>query len=146
MGLDMYASRKHYVKNWDFEQHVERYAVNATLGGKPIPNLDPERITYIEEEIMVWRKANHIHAWFVDHVQDGRDDCRAYYVDGPKPPIYHLATTLCRDLRSKAAFVSARAWELEMAIRDVRHATLGAEKAIAVSRLQAKLEELTEEK
>ena len=27
-----------------------------------------------------WRKANAIHKWFVDHVQDGRDDCGIYYV------------------------------------------------------------------
>lgn len=25
---------------------------------------------------MYWRKANHIHKWFVDHCQDGEDDCR----------------------------------------------------------------------
>jgi len=30
---------------------------------------------------MYWRKANHIHGWFVDNVQDGQDDCKQYYVD-----------------------------------------------------------------
>ena len=63
----------------------------------------------------------------------------------PKPPLYYLATTLCRELRTKAAFMSARAWELEMAIRDVRIASLGSEKALAVKRLEAKLEELGQE-
>lgn len=28
-----------------------------------------------------WRKANHIHAWFVKNVQDGVDKCLEYYVD-----------------------------------------------------------------
>lgn len=28
-----------------------------------------------------WRKANQIHKWFVDHVQDGRDDCGTYEVE-----------------------------------------------------------------
>lgn len=29
----------------------------------------------IIEQVGYWRKANHIHAWFVDNVQDGEDDC-----------------------------------------------------------------------
>lgn len=29
----------------------------------------------IMEEVGYWRKANQIHQWFVDHVQDGIDDC-----------------------------------------------------------------------
>lgn len=29
----------------------------------------------IWKEIGYWRKANHIHKWFVDCVQDGEDDC-----------------------------------------------------------------------
>ena len=28
-----------------------------------------------------WRKANQIHAWFVDNVQNGEDDCGEYSVD-----------------------------------------------------------------
>lgn len=34
----------------------------------------------IWEEIGYWRKANHIHKWFVDHVQGGEDDCEKYEV------------------------------------------------------------------
>lgn len=30
--------------------------------------------------IAQWRKANQIHGWFVDHVQDGVDDCGCYDV------------------------------------------------------------------
>jgi hypothetical protein len=30
---------------------------------------------------MYWRKANQIHRWFVDNVQEGNDDCKEYYVD-----------------------------------------------------------------
>ena len=29
----------------------------------------------IHEQVGYWRKANQIHAWFVEHVQDGIDDC-----------------------------------------------------------------------
>lgn len=31
--------------------------------------------TRIMEQIGYWRKANHIHGWFVEHVQGGVDDC-----------------------------------------------------------------------
>lgn len=34
----------------------------------------------IIETIADWRKANHIHQWFVDNVQDGVDDCGTYEV------------------------------------------------------------------
>ena len=27
-----------------------------------------------------WRKANAVHNWFVDNVQDGNDDCKRYWV------------------------------------------------------------------
>jgi hypothetical protein len=32
------------------------------------------------EEIAYWRKANHIHQWFVENIQGGEDDCREYRV------------------------------------------------------------------
>ena len=32
------------------------------------------------EELIDWRKANHIHKWFVDNVQNGNDDCDNYPV------------------------------------------------------------------
>jgi hypothetical protein len=32
-------------------------------------------------QVAYWRKANQIHKWFVDNVQDGEDDCREYSVD-----------------------------------------------------------------
>ena len=30
---------------------------------------------HIDEEVGYWRKANHIHNWFVENIQDGEDDC-----------------------------------------------------------------------
>jgi hypothetical protein len=33
-----------------------------------------------EEEVGYWRKANHIHYWFVKNVQNGTDDCGTYPV------------------------------------------------------------------
>jgi hypothetical protein len=34
----------------------------------------------IDQESMYWRKANHIHNWFVNNFQDGTDDCRYVYI------------------------------------------------------------------
>lgn len=33
----------------------------------------------IMEQAGYWRKANHIHNWFVENVQDGEDDCRYHH-------------------------------------------------------------------
>lgn len=32
------------------------------------------------EEVGYWRKANQIHYWFVQNIQNGEDDCRSYLV------------------------------------------------------------------
>ena len=34
----------------------------------------------VKPNLVYWRKANHIHKWFVDCVQDGEDDCEKYEV------------------------------------------------------------------
>ena len=47
----------------------------------PTEKIDNKRITNITEGVGQWRKANAIHQWFVDNVQDGNDDCKEYYVD-----------------------------------------------------------------
>ena len=35
----------------------------------------------LQYEVMYWRKANQIHQWFVDNVQNSVDDCGSYPVD-----------------------------------------------------------------
>ena len=37
-------------------------------------------LVYDGDQIASWRKANAIHKWFVDNVQDGEDDCGEYKV------------------------------------------------------------------
>ena len=78
MGLDMYLMRRHYVQNWDHMKPSERHTV--TVKGPLAKVIKPERISYIEEQVGYWRKANQIHRWFVDNCQDGVDDCRDAYV------------------------------------------------------------------
>jgi hypothetical protein len=81
MGLDMYLNKKTYVKQWDHQSPEEKYEVVVTKGGKPVEAIKASRVKYIEEEVGYWRKANQIHKWFVDNIQDGVDNCGDYYVD-----------------------------------------------------------------
>mgnify|MGYP003334431133 CR=1 FL=1 len=81
MGLDMYLTKKTYVKNWEHNGAENQYTIDIKKGGNPVTFINPKRISYIEEEVMYWRKANQIHNWFVTNIQDGNDNCGTYYVD-----------------------------------------------------------------
>lgn len=80
MGLDMYLSRRTYVQNWDFMKPEERHTIAISRGGTIRSDIKPERISYVIEQVAYWRKSNQIHAWFVKHVQDGKDECQEAYV------------------------------------------------------------------
>ena len=82
MGLDMYLSKKTYVKYWEHNGD-KNYDVKVTKAGEPT-KIDPKKVSYIVEEVGYWRKANAIHQWFVDNVQGGVDDCRDAYVEREK--------------------------------------------------------------
>lgn len=84
MGLDMYLSKRTYVKNWEFQKQEHRHEVIVNRGGKPREDIDNSRISEVIEQVMYWRKANAIHRWFVENVQDGVDDCREYWVSKEK--------------------------------------------------------------
>lgn len=60
----------------------------------PIFNkINEDKISEIIEETGYWRKANQIHKWFVDNVQEGNDDCKEYFV--PEEKLKKLLT-LCK--------------------------------------------------
>jgi hypothetical protein len=80
MGLDMYLTRKTYVKQWSHQAPEEQFEVTITKGGKPYDGIDVSNVTNIEEEVGYWRKANQIHRWFVENVQNGVDNCGEYSV------------------------------------------------------------------
>jgi hypothetical protein len=79
MGLDMYLSKKTYVKQWEHKGDGN-FKVEVTQKGETVSHIKPERISYIEEEVGYWRKSNQIHNWFVQNVQNGTDDCGSYFV------------------------------------------------------------------
>lgn len=77
MGLDMFLDKETWVQDRDYLEPEYRYEISITKGGNPI---DTSRIKLIVEEVGYWRKANAIHNWFVNNVQDGRDECQRSYV------------------------------------------------------------------
>ena len=70
MGLDMYLTRK--VDICDYYLKLEHKDNQSVLEIK-----NPVSVT---EDFGYWRKANHIHNWFVFYVQNHNDDCGKYYV------------------------------------------------------------------
>ena len=76
----MYLEKRTYVKNWEHMKPEVRTTVTVTRNGKAVSEIDPTKVKYIIEDAGYWRKANAIHAWFVEHVQDGVDDCGYYLV------------------------------------------------------------------
>lgn len=64
MGLDMYLTKKTYV-GAKYKHRKVKGTVNITSVG-------------------YWRKANQIHKWFVENIQDGNDDCGEYEVSKEK--------------------------------------------------------------
>jgi len=80
MGLDMYLTAHIFVAGSDFVPAAEKTtyaAVVKACGISPTP--DCPHLT-IKIPVVYWRKANAIHRWFVDHCQDGNDDCHEAYV------------------------------------------------------------------
>lgn len=75
----MYLEKRTYVRQWEHQTPEEQYKVEVTKGGESVI-IDPKRVTYIIEEIGYWRKANQIHQWFVENVQNGVDNCSEYCV------------------------------------------------------------------
>lgn len=72
MGLDMCLNAKRFISEYrDADKQIAEQirAIN-------IPGLGKRLVNSIETEAMYWRKANAIHKWFVDNVQDGVDECQ----------------------------------------------------------------------
>ena len=77
----MYLTRRVYV-GANYKHNNVKGTIELTKGKENIPiKIKFDKVKYIEEEGAYWRKANSIHKWFVDNIQNGKDDCREYYVD-----------------------------------------------------------------
>jgi hypothetical protein len=80
MGLDMYLEKRTDVRQWNFQKEEDQFEVVVKKGGVTYPKINPKNVTTIVEEAGYWRKANAIHRWFVENVQDGVDNCGEYFV------------------------------------------------------------------
>jgi hypothetical protein len=97
MGLDMYLTAKKYL--WSDKDKAISEQVGELIG----VNGDQQRrfngsslvVKEISLEAMYWRKANAIHGWFVNEVQDGEDNCREYEVERSQ---LETLRDLCKDI------------------------------------------------
>jgi hypothetical protein len=81
MGLDMYLSARKFVSGYDFKDDKALYkAIIEQVGASGFASEHTPHMN-ISVTTAYWRKANQIHQWFVDNVQNGVDDCGDYYVD-----------------------------------------------------------------
>ncbi len=90
MGLDMYLYAKKFVSGVDYTRNADggydRWENTdldtiASIVGLERGDLDEDNPhAVVELKVGQWRKANQVHQWFVDNVQDGEDNCKEYYV------------------------------------------------------------------
>lgn len=93
MGLDMFLwkMKKQKGKTFNEVMEIKRKLDNEEIKGVEKENLKMymfhtklENINYeydsLFKEVYYWRKANAIHQWFVDNIQNGNDDCEDYRV------------------------------------------------------------------
>jgi hypothetical protein len=93
MGLDMYLEGERFLWSEEREKHKDKFA-----------EVFPETANFGVEKVIIqagyWRKANHIHKWFVDNIQNGEDNCNRYYVD--REQLAELSD-ICRQVINKEA-------------------------------------------
>lgn len=74
MGLDMYLYRK--VRKFRRDDGT----MSSDHSDLKFDKYGRSNSVEVTEDAAYWRKANMIHRWFVDNVQDGEDDCGEYHV------------------------------------------------------------------
>jgi hypothetical protein len=86
MGLDMYlkASRGTYISEYEGSPDYPQPRlsdIDIALRSISVPSaFEQFGGRDFSCTAIYWRKANAIHKWFVDNVQEGEDDCGTYYV------------------------------------------------------------------
>jgi len=78
MGLDMYLNKSFYI-GANYEHRKITGDIRLRKNGVKI-KININSVSEIILRVGYWRKANQIHSWFVENVQNGVDDCGTYYV------------------------------------------------------------------
>jgi hypothetical protein len=100
MGLDMYLNRETYI-GAEYKHRNVKGKIEITIEGKPV-KIDFNKISYIKERVGYWRKANQIHRWMVENIQDGEDDCGEHSL--PKEKAKELLA-ICKEIKEKCPLV-----------------------------------------
>lgn len=79
MGLDMYLYATKYVSGWEFSKDPTYDQLVTMYAAQKLITADSPSAT-VSFCCIYWRKANAIHRWFVNEVQEGNDNCERYYV------------------------------------------------------------------
>lgn len=74
----MYLESKKFIGNEYNTKKEENYKIKEPKGKKKINEENLSSLVFSEGS---WRKANQIHKWFVENVQNGEDDCKTYFVE-----------------------------------------------------------------
>ena len=96
MGLDMYLTSDIHL--FDEEK------INDVASVLELDNMVDGSMS-VELTLIYWRKANHIHNWFVKNVQDGIDECEKHGVN-------HVMLAELRDVCAQVMKEPERAEEL----------------------------------
>lgn len=78
MGLDMNLRKEIFV-GAEYESRGVEIDIDLKIGDKVV-DIPTDKVHAIMLSVGYWRKANAIHSWFVENVQDGNDDCGSHYV------------------------------------------------------------------
>jgi hypothetical protein len=81
MGLDMYLTAEKYMSNYFDSADGEKITkINEifNLDGGEDRDYSAQSVIF---RVAYWRKANAIHQWFVENVQNGVDECQKAYVE-----------------------------------------------------------------
>ena len=95
MGLDMYLTGSVFIWSSQTIKSLEPLRKELGLNKK-------HEINRVEFELIYWRKANMIHKWFVENIQDGKDDCGKYAVTIDELKALHSIVVLVLDNNNSA--------------------------------------------
>jgi hypothetical protein len=78
MGLDMYITGKRFLRSYPKDGPDRLIAKQIAV---MFPNIGDAKMNEVSAKFACWRKANAIHNWFVENVQNGEDECEEYYLE-----------------------------------------------------------------
>jgi hypothetical protein len=84
MGLDQYLEARRFVSGFSHSKDEEKELFKTITEAVGMEDKHDERFATVSVNVAYWRKANQIHTWFVENVQDGKDDCGTYLVSREK--------------------------------------------------------------